>query len=300
MGDVNKHNTRKAKDTKTKDTKQKDDVDVDINQLVKTLVEAQLSGIQEKVQKLEGEMIRLTLENEKQETTINKLRETCKDLEKSLEFFNNENKEQTNQVAETKKEMNTITSQITKMEAKRVDLEDRSRRDNVIFWNLPEENYETNEMCEQKLKKELTQCFDELKADNIHFERVHRLGKRQEGKNRAVIAKMTYFKQKEYIMRNAKCLGKSKTKMTVCEDFSKETVDVRDKLFKAGKTAKQNFNHDHTVYEIKFLKLSYRRLVVTYFHKTSQKHFTRSYSEKDIDAHPTSWYIPSSHYQKRG
>ena len=62
-------------------------------------------------------------------------------------------------------------------------------------------------------------------------------------------------------------------------------------LYKAGKAAKENMAN-HAVYEIKHYKLVYRRLILTYFNKSSQAQFSRSYSEKDIYSAPNDWFVP--------
>lgn len=266
--------------------------DAELKQLVETILAERVTSLITKIDQLQGEVTRLTIENEKQNSNIIELKNIYRDLEKSMEYFNEENKSQVTMLSKKTNDIADINEKIKKMGTKTVDLEDRSRRDNLVFWNIPEELKETNEICEKKLVDELAKCYDELNPENVRFERVHRLGKRSEGKNRAVIAKMSYHKQKEYIVRNARCLSKSKSNMTVSEDFSKDTVDVRDKLFKAGKAAKLNFNH--AAYEITHIKLSYRRLIVTYYNKASKAYFTRSYSERDIEFAPTNWFVPKT------
>ena len=81
--------------------------------------------------------------------------------------------------------------------------------------------------------------------------------------------------------------------INVSEDFSKETLYVHKQLFKYGKEAKERLYADD-VKGIKYYKISYRRLVLTY---TSNKNninavtFTRSFSLDYIQKNPR-WYVP--------
>ena len=124
-----------------------------------------------------------------------------------------------------------------------------------------------------------------LPGEDIWIDRAHRLGKRKpehETKPRPVIVKFSYFKQKQTIIKNGSKLKDST--INVSEDFSKETLLTHTKLRNYGKDAKVNLIHNTLV--IKFYKVTYRRLVLTYTtdkNKSDASKFVKSFSLKDND-----------------
>lgn len=106
------------------------------------------------------------------------------------------------------------------LEYKSIDLEARSRRNNLIFGGIPEDK---DENCGQKLAAFLQ---DHLGIDPCPpAPRVHRLGKFKAGSNRAIIAYFLDFRDTEYILSNAKKL--KGTDFHVNRDYPKEIVDAR-------------------------------------------------------------------------
>ena len=80
-------------------------------------------------------------------------------------------------------------------------------RDNLIFRNIEETK---DENTEEVLKKFLS---DHLKMNNVNFERVHRMKEKQSGatphsvkKPRLIVAKFTFFKEREHVRKSAKIL----------------------------------------------------------------------------------------------
>lgn len=62
---------------------------------------------------------------------------------------------------------------------------------------------------------------------------MHRLGKYAEGKNRPIIAKLTFFKDKQNILSSARKL--KGTQQSIGEDFSPATRQIRKKLLDFAK-----------------------------------------------------------------
>ena len=119
----------------------------------------------------------------------------------------------------------------------RVDnLEDASRRDNIIFYGVDEaETLETWDECENHVKGIIheTNLLGEGDHHSIEIVRAHRIGKRDDKKPRPIIAKFARYKVKDTIMKNAKNLASST--YNISEDFSKNTNDTRKKLLDHGK-----------------------------------------------------------------
>ena len=100
---------------------------------------------------------------------------------------------------------------------------------------------------------------------------------------------MTYFKQKEYILANAKCLTKSNVNLKVGEDFSKPTIDIRNELWKTANAVKNTYKDD--TYEITYVKLAYRNVILSYKNKAADKYFSRSFTLRDMKEY-SNWYVP--------
>ena len=126
----------------------------------------------------------------------------------------------------------------TKAEYRLIDLEARSRRNNLIFSGIPEQPDENNDMCEQTLVKFIK---DEMQlgeaADNLVFQRVHRLGRIRRGvasngephKPRLIIAGFRDYKARDEVLGNAKKLkGKP---FSVNQDFPSEIRAARGRLW---------------------------------------------------------------------
>ena len=61
------------------------------------------------------------------------------------------------------------------------------------------------------------------------IDRAHRIGGKKAGKNRPIVVKFTFFKDRDAILRNKKMLAGSQ--MHITEDFSQEIREVRKRLW---------------------------------------------------------------------
>ena len=131
---------------------------------------------------------------------VGKLEADVEHLKKSQNFVTNE----TTVLKQTMDD--TFSNNIKKLdelESKTQDLEDRSRRNNLVFFGIPEcdelstENTEAVLYSILKEHKFLAQTFNP--ETTVYFERVHRLGPRRKDatRPRPIIAKMTFYKDKE-------------------------------------------------------------------------------------------------------
>ena len=111
---------------------------------------------------------------------------------------------------------------------KLIDLEDRSKRNNLRIYGISESKYETWEKGEEKVDEVFR---EKLGLDNSHIERAHRV---KRGKNykstkiRTIVCNLPSFKEKELAMRNAKQL--KNTSIVIDEDFSPKTMEYSKKL----------------------------------------------------------------------
>ena len=93
------------------------------------------------------------------------------------------------------------------VEKKLTDLEDRSRRNNLRIDGVAEENGETWDDCEQKVKEII---MDKLELENdIIIERAHRTKKSKYGNKdqpRTIVCKLLSYKDKVKVLQNRKKL----------------------------------------------------------------------------------------------
>ncbi|XP_077551551.1 uncharacterized protein LOC144165304 [Haemaphysalis longicornis] len=123
------------------------------------------------------------------------------------------------------KVQNDVTFVLDKID----DLENRSRRNNIIIHGLKEEQ---NESLESLHENVVNTFFKEtLKISVSGVERCHRLGVKKQNKIRPVILKLVDFREKLLIFKN--CPKLKNTDMYITEDFSQNVREVRKKLWES-------------------------------------------------------------------
>ena len=124
------------------------------------------------------------------------------------------------------------------------DHEDRSRRDNLVFFNLPEETgFESEHDCQAKVQEVLNNIMSKVTGNRRWaLDRVHRIGiKDLEKKVRPMIARFTYHTDKNLILLESRDAEKRKFRgreIGVSEDYSKATLNIRRRLVNFMKDAK--------------------------------------------------------------
>ena len=115
------------------------------------------------------------------------------------------------------------------------DLEDRSRRDNLRTDGIAELENETWEQTEEILHN----LFKEkLELENISVERAHRVGNKGKNNKRTIVLKLASFKDKLKIISEARKL--KGTNISINEDYSKETLEIRKEKWKEVKELRKN------------------------------------------------------------
>ena len=64
-----------------------------------------------------------------------------------------------------------------------------------------------------------------MDTSNITIKRAHRVGEKSNDKERAIVVQFSFYKDKINILRNCKKL--KGTKISIFEDFSQETMQIR-------------------------------------------------------------------------
>lgn len=108
------------------------------------------------------------------------------------------------------------------------DLENRSRRNNLIFYGFPDTNpKETYAQSEQIIINHCLKSFG-LTVGTQDIERAHRLGRYSTNRKRPIIVKLSSFKTKESILSNGPKL--KGTNLSIGEDFTRPVRTARKQL----------------------------------------------------------------------
>lgn len=130
---------------------------------------------------------------------------------------------------------NRNTNMLKTLAYKSIDLEARSRRNNLIFWGISENQ---NENCFYIIREFIKNHFD-LDADKMYLARAHRLGPRKIGyqnPKRPIIVNFRDYCDTEMIMGRAYML--KNTPFSIDFDLPKEISEARKRLWSELKVLK--------------------------------------------------------------
>lgn len=144
--------------------------------------------------------------------------------------FTAERKQTDEVIKSLKKENAELRNEVKELKHKMIHMESQSRRENLLFDGVDEAENETWEESERKVFEILSK-MEIAGHDNIKFERVHRVGEKSTTKPRTIIAKFSYFKDRENVWQHRFNLKKSK--IWVSEDFPYEILKARQILYPA-------------------------------------------------------------------
>ncbi|KAH8033567.1 hypothetical protein HPB51_014347 [Rhipicephalus microplus] len=124
-----------------------------------------------------------------------------------------------------------LMSQQGVLQSRLDDLEDRSRRSNLLVHGIPDSRESWQDTEEKTLAALSSATGNAITGNDV--DRVHRIGTFSSSKTRPVIIKFRSFKMKEAILSDRAVL---KTKdIAVSEDYSVATRQARKKLVEFGK-----------------------------------------------------------------
>ena len=153
-----------------------------------------------------------------------------------------------------------LKKNVCELNAKIVNFETQSRRNNLIFCGIEEQENETWKDCEDKLSI----ILKAIGIENINFERVHRLGIK-ESRSRNIIAKFTYYKDREAVWAaRFKLAGTNKW---IMEDFPEEVMAKRKALYPAFKAAQRSTEINKVSMKVDKLCIDGRLFTVDEIHK---------------------------------
>ena len=129
------------------------------------------------------------------------------------------------------------------LKRRNIKLEAYSRRENIKIFGIEDERGESNTRTEELVRIMMREKMNipEEDVEGFHFERVHRIPTRQDiarsSKPRPIIAKFSYYKDKEYMWSFVKNLKGSG--IGISNDFPKEIDEIHQKLYPVLKEAKR-------------------------------------------------------------
>ena len=119
------------------------------------------------------------------------LRSTVTDLEKAAEASSNKSFSFTS--ASQAKEIETLQAQLKKEKEKVLHLEEYSRRENLIFWNILEHQ---SENCRELIYDIISNDMG-IEMNQMCFHPIHRMGKSIKGKPRPIIVRFVCREDKD-------------------------------------------------------------------------------------------------------
>ena len=178
------------------------------------------------------------------ESRMESLEQEFKDVKSSIEFVHAEvedikkvNEHLKKSDEETKKRIENLEQLNSTLNNRVIDLQARSMRDNLIFYNVKESDGENTTALIHDI---LENTLGIENAKTMKIDRSHRMGKKQgttRTKQRAIVAKFNYFQDKERVLANVKKFKGSG--MAVSEQFPDEIIKERKRLYPEFKKAKE-------------------------------------------------------------
>jgi len=130
-------------------------------------------------------------------------------------------------------QQNTTSSKVKVLEYKSIDLEARSRRNNLVFREHPESYREDCEM----VIADFLETYLDIDPSAIYVNRAHRVGQYKSDKIRPIIVNFVYYKDVEYILEKAyKLQG---TTYGINRDYPREITNARSRMWTQYKDAKK-------------------------------------------------------------
>lgn len=128
---------------------------------------------------------------------------------------------------------------LSEIKKKLVELEDRSRRNNLRIQGVSENLNEDWNTSKIKLKEIISKNLG-LDSESIVIERAHRVGKKEEKKGRCIVAKFLNYEDKEMILKNTNKL--KGTGVYINEDYSDETLKKELNCYQRSKNTENREN----------------------------------------------------------
>ena len=210
-----------------------------------------LDQIESSVRKIDTRMCKVKTRLDKTEAVVHGVEKSVEFVSQKYDDVSEENKSDRKAVKnlskavselqsgtdELKKSLTEALKLNTELKEEVLDLKSRSMRDNLVFTNIPEF---TNENTEDVLANFLR---DKMNIKKISFERVHRIRLKNplnmKGKKmRPIVAKFTFFKERERVRKSGRLLAG--TDVGMHEQYPEEIEERRRPLYPLLRAARKS------------------------------------------------------------
>ncbi|XP_077540094.1 uncharacterized protein LOC144152631 [Haemaphysalis longicornis] len=145
-------------------------------------------------------------------------------------------------------ELHQLNIKIGQLSLRNGELENRSRRNNLLLHGFPEAPDETHDILLPNISAWLGK---ELEIHCPNFERCHRIGRKHADRPRPVIMKLLHYREKTNVLKNG---HKPKdSDFCISEDFSKRIRSIRKKIWEAAKPFRDNGSMVHLSFDHAFI-----------------------------------------------
>ena len=203
-------------------------------------IETQISGLSQKLSIMDGRVSSLegkVHNNNYRLTEIEASRaydsQTCDDLQSKQSSIDKQLSEVSKCKQKLSQQHEELQAQSARMSEDILDLQSRSMRDNLLFFNFKECDTADGRASEDCSKIVLDFCTDTLQMpeaqDSLKLDRAHRIGRYNPSKKRPIVVKFNYHQDKLSVKRRANDLLKN-SDFGVSDQFPKPIQDRRRKL----------------------------------------------------------------------
>lgn len=137
-----------------------------------------------------------------------------------------------------------LQNYVQRLEQRIDSLEDRGRRNNLVIFGVHEEDNENTKDLNQSVVERV--FLDRLGVAVNTVERIHRTGQKNKERNRPFIVKFYDFSEKIKILTN--CSKLKGSSLSISEDFSYSTRQIRKCLWESAKENRINKDKVSLVY----------------------------------------------------
>jgi hypothetical protein len=205
-------------------------------------IEVNLASVDHKMSKLDAMEKKLT----DLQTEMTSVSETVATLQTNYRTVSDKTEGLDFEMTVTQKQLEYLLESNASLKDELTDLKSRSMRDNLVFFNIPEqESEDTENVVRSFLEEKMKMPTDQAKE--VKFERVHRAGpKLSHNRHRRIVAKFSNYKQREAVRSLGRNLAGSN--FYVHEQFPPEIVDQRKKLYPIMKKARDEKKNAYISY----------------------------------------------------
>ncbi|XP_037512256.1 uncharacterized protein LOC119389039 [Rhipicephalus sanguineus] len=145
-----------------------------------------------------------------------------------------------NDIEKTQTDVISMTIKIQELEASLDDAENRSRRNNVIFYGVPDPT--RNETWAESEKAIVDICKNNIGITVLpnDIKRAHRLGIHSVNRNRPIIVKFLSHKTRDALLSNSRKL--KNTNYSIGEDFSRPVQHARKQVLAFAKARSEKYS----------------------------------------------------------